>query len=153
MILDNKQYDPRWALRPYAGGTYQDSACGPVSISDILEDADPGVDCDWLTAHGYASDGSGTYWEGISPCVQARGIGSSQLVYSSLYGVYEHRLFDEFKAHIQQGYCGILLMGRGMWSNSGHFICICGYQNGLYLVHDPASQQRSSSLGTSRPSR
>jgi len=142
MALDYKQYDGRWALLSYAGGLYQDSGCGPTSCSDVIGIL-PTEAGNWLTVNGYASNGSGTYWEGIPAVLQAYGIGSAQLNYGSLYGVYEHEVFEQFKQCIQSGYCGVLLMGRGYWSGSGHFICICGYANGCYQVYDPASAERT----------
>ena len=143
-ILDNKQYDPRWANKPYAGQTYAQAGCAPTSASDILGNLP--TDCGtWLTNHGYASNGSGTYWEGIPPVLRAYGVGSTQLNYSSLYGNTTSTVFDKFRQSIQSGYCGILLMGRSMWTSGGHFIAIVGYDGNTrkYKVYDPASATRT----------
>ena len=34
-------------------------------------------------------------------------------------------------------------MGPGMWTGSGHYIAVVGYENGLYKVYDPASSART----------
>lgn len=140
-IINNKQYDSRWANLPYAGQTYAAAGCGPTSASDLIGDL-PTDTGSWLTAHGYASNGSGTYWDGIPEVLKAFGVSSAQLNYSSLYGMNEAPAITEFQQHIQNGYCGILLMGRGVFTTGGHFIAIIGHSNGHYLVYDPASAAR-----------
>lgn len=142
-VVNNKQYDSRWASKPYAGQTYAQAGCAPTSASDIRGNL-PTEMGTWLTNHGYASNGSGTYWEGIPPVLQAFGIGSTQLNYTSLYGNTTSTVFDKFRSCIQSGYCGILLMGKSMWTNGGHFIAIVGYDSSTakYKVYDPASAAR-----------
>lgn len=142
-MIDYKQYDPKWASYPYAGETIQAAGCGPTAVADIIEAADPKSTASWMQAHGYASNGHGTIWGGIPACLQAYGIGASQLNYSSLYGVKSSAVFDTFRTHIQSGKAGVLLMGPGYWTSGGHYICVCGYKDGKYLVYDPASSLRT----------
>ena len=68
MATDYKQYDSRWASKSYAGGTMANSGCGPTADADVI-DRSPVEVADWMTAHGYASNGSGTYWEGIPAAI------------------------------------------------------------------------------------
>ena len=142
-LKNNKQYDSQWAAKPYAGQTYAQAGCAPTSASDIKGNLPTDMGA-WLTAHGYASNGYGTYWEGIPAVLQAYGIGSTQLNYTSLYGNTTSTVFDKFRQSVQGGYCGILLMGKSMWTTGGHFIAIVGYDssNGKYKVYDPASANR-----------
>lgn len=140
-ILNNKQYDSRWASLPYAGQTYAAAGCGPTSASDLTGNY-PTETGTWLTQHGYASNGSGTYWEGIPEVLQAFNVSAAQLNYSSLYGNTTSAVFTQFQNHIKSGYCGILLMGPGVFTSGGHFIAIVGYSGGKYRVYDPASASR-----------
>lgn len=140
-IVNNKQYDSRWAYKSYAGQTYAAAGCGPTSVSDHLGLLPTDVGS-WMTSAGYASNGSGTYWEGIPAALKHFGVGASQLNYSSLYGNTTSNVFEQFRQAIQNGYCGVLLMGPSMWTTGGHFIAVVGYENGKYRVYDPASASR-----------
>ena len=42
----------------------------------------------------------------------------------------------------------ICSMGPGIFTSSGHFIVLTGYQDGSFTVHDPASKMRSSKTYT-----
>ena len=71
------QYDPRWSRKAYAGRTMAASGCGPTAIANIVSSKHSGVTpadiADWLTSHGYASNGNGTYWSGIKAALDAYG--------------------------------------------------------------------------------
>lgn len=138
MIQNYKQYNYN---ATYSGGTFASQACGPTSVADLVG-ISPLTTADWLTRHGYATQGHGTEWEGIAPCLSAYGGGGKQLNGSSQYGRSGTIEESTFRSHIQNGNCGILLMGAGYWTGSGHFIAIVGYKDGKYLVHDPASTLR-----------
>jgi hypothetical protein len=144
MATNYRQTDPRWANYPYAGENMAAAGCGPTSVADLL-DKSPVEIANWMTSHGYASNGSGTYQSGITSCIRAYGHSCSQLTGSSRAGIMNDPGFETFKSSIQQGNCGILLMGgqltgcrNSYWSKAGHFIAIVGYKDGKYLVYDPA---------------
>lgn len=138
MIQNYKQYNYN---ATYAGGTFASQACGPTSVADLVG-ISPLTTADWLTRHGYAVTGHGTDWGGIAPCLCAYGGGGKQLNGDNQYGQSGTMAEQTFRSHVHNGYCGILLMGRGYWTGSGHFIAIVGYKDGKYLVHDPASTLR-----------
>lgn len=138
-IQNYKQYN---YSASYSGGSFASQACGPTSCADLIG-ISPLTTANWLTAHGYAVTGHGTDWFGIAPCLTAYGAGGKMLNSSSQYGASGTVAESTFKSHIQNGYCGVLLMGGpSYWTGSGHFIAIVGYRNGQYLVHDPASTAR-----------
>lgn len=148
MPTNYKQTDSRWSAVGYAGETMYSAGCGPTAVADVL-DKKPTEIASWMTAHGYASNGSGTYQEGITACIRAYGYSCNQLTGSSRAGVMNDSTFETFKSTIQSGYCGILLMGgqrtgcrNSYWSNAGHFIAVVGYSNGKYNVYDPAYAAR-----------
>lgn len=137
-----RQNDPRWANMPYAGGLMADSGCGPTAVADIAE-KDPWTVAQWMTSHGYASNGSGTYWGGIPAALRAFGIAGQQLNYSSLYGTSGTSVENRWQTAIQSGkFTGILLMGPGRFTNGGHYIAITQYSDGQYYVYDPAYAPR-----------
>lgn len=150
-LSDFKQTDPRWNTRPYAGENINNAGCGPTSMADIIAALRPEVlppdVADWLQQHGFASNGMGTYWEGIPAGVRAFGGEGVQLVYSSMLGMRSSTVFDRFQEHLSSGYCGIMLMGNGgspvKWTNGGHYIAAVGYQDGKVLIYDPASSART----------
>ena len=72
-----------------------------------------------------------------------------QITSSSRAGVMEDSSFETFKTAIQNGQCGILLMGglktgcrNSYWSQAGHYIAVVGYSGGKYQVYDPAWDRR-----------
>jgi len=124
MIYDYIQSDYRWANHPYAGENMAVAGCGPTSVADVTGELPPNV-ADWLTAHGYASIGQGTYWSGIAPACEAYGFSAVQLNSGDLYGQYDTNVERNWLNQMKTGkYYGILLMGRGYFCSSGHFIAI-----------------------------
>lgn len=138
-----KQYDSRWGSNPYAGGTMRGDGCGPTAIADIIYAKDTSINpwtiaC-WLTNHGYASDGSGTYWAGIKACLEAYGFPT----------YWRDTMTEAFSDWAQGNYWGVLLMSAGSrggvtWTTGGHFICVRDYkyENGehMLLIGDPGSR-------------
>ena len=149
-ITNLLQNDPRWANHPFAGETMAPAGCGPTSVADLLGHDQPVTVADWMQAHGYASNGSGTYHSGIAASLKAFGYSGEQITGSSLAGVMNCSQFEAFKAHIKSGYCGIILFGglgsgcrNSYWSNYGHYCACVGTSNGKFLVYDPAWSVRT----------
>lgn len=148
MPTNYKQTDSRWSGVSYAGETMYSAGCGPTAVADVLDKL-PTEIASWMSNHGYASNGSGTYQSGITACIKAYGHSCNQITNSSRAGVMNDYTFETFKSCIQNGCCGILLMGgqrtgcrNSYWSNAGHFIAVVGYSNGKYNVYDPAYAAR-----------
>ena len=127
----------------YAGEQFCNSACGPTAVANIVNVSPINV-ASWMTANGYASNGSGTYWSGITAALNAYGAGGHAVNSSSLYGNTTSSAITIWQNYIKAGHTGILLMGAGYWTTGGHFITICAYDEytDSYLVHDPASSVR-----------
>lgn len=143
MATDYKQYNYNAS---YCGGSFASQGCGPTSVADLL-DISPLTVAQWMTNNGYATtDGHGTYWEGISAALTAFGADGKMLNGSSLLGLYNSPYFDSWQSVIRSGYMGVLLMGAGVnsyWTSSGHYIAVVKYNDGKYLVYDPASVTRT----------
>lgn len=142
-----RQDDPRWGGDPYARETIAEAGCGPTADANISCEQPPVV-AGWMTKHGYASNGSGTYWGGIPAYLQSRGYAAVQLNFQSLLGVTVSPVFETWKVGIRDGQCGAACMGGpSIWTGGGHYITIAGWRinpetgEEEFLVHDPAHRQ------------
>ena len=146
MICDYLQNDPRWANHPYSspGGTMADSGCGPTAIADVVCELPPTV-ADYMTAAGYAAPyGQGTYWAGIIPTCEHFGFSGVQLNGNDLYGQRATNTEKQWITLMQTGdYYGILLMGKGYFTQGGHFIAIEEVSYDSAKCYDPAWSARS----------
>lgn len=138
-----KQYDRRWGSKPYAGDTMRLSGCGPSSMACIIHAVDTSINpykvARWLTKHGYASNGSGTYWSGIKAGMVHYG-----------FNVKNHaKMTDFFKAMLNNNEWGILLFRGGSkggvtWTLGGHFLAVRDIKksNGKHylLMADPGGR-------------
>ena len=146
MICDYLQNDPRWANHPYSspGGTMADSGCGPTAVADVVCELPPTV-ADWMTAAGCAAPyGQGTYWSGIIPTCEHFGHSGVQLNGNDLYGQRASYTEKQWITLMQTGdYYGILLMGKGYFTQGGHFIAIEEVSYDSAKCYDPAWSVRS----------
>ena len=142
MATDYKQY---WYPNiPYAGESIAAAGCGPTSVSDLI-DVSPVETAAWLQENGWAVNYQGTIYEGIAACLTAYGADGKMLARDQ-DGQYDNSAFQEWRANIQNGYMGILLMHNvtsPYWTSGGHYIAIVEYKDGRYLVYDPASESRT----------
>lgn len=144
---DYLQTDPRWANHPYSspGGTMADSGCGPTAVADVVGVLPPDVG-DYMTAAGYAAPyGQGTYWAGIIPTCEHYGFTGAQLNGNDLYGQRNTYSEQQWLTLMKSGnYYGILLMGKGYFTNGGHFIAVEEVDaNNNTKCYDPAWSVRS----------
>lgn len=144
---DYLQNDPRWANHPYSspGGTMADSGCGPTAIADVVGVLPPEV-ADYMTAAGYAAPyGQGTYWSGIIPTCEHFGHSGVQLNGNDLYGQRNTYTEQQWLTLMKTGdYYGILLMGKGYFTQGGHFIAIEEVaEDNSAKCYDPAWAVRS----------
>jgi len=138
------QFDPRWSRKAYAGRTMAASGCGPTAIANIVsskhDSVTPAVVADWLTSHGYASNGNGTYWSGIKAALDAYGCPATQ--HSSM-----QPFFDEMA---KGNRWGVILFRAGTrggvtWTGGGHFVAIVKgyeYRNGKHYLYVSDSGSR-----------
>lgn len=147
MSKDYKQYDSRWAGKTYCGSTMRKAGCGPTACADIManfKDVTPWDVAGWMKKNGYTTNGSGTVWSGIAAYFNKNGVSAEQLNGSSLYGKKDSADEKEWKKKMAAGdYYGILLMGPGMWTGSGHYIAVTSVDGVYYKVYDPASANRT----------
>ena len=136
------QWDQRWGYIPYGNDVAAVTACGPVSLSMVAyyltgdENMSPDKIIQFAIDEGYCVPGNGSAWTLISKGAQKLGLNVKQLP------LVEGRIRQE----LQKGNPVICIMGPGIFTTSGHFIVLTGYEDGKFRVNDPNSVVRSSQL-------
>ena len=153
---DFKQYDSRWAAKMYSSHndksqTMRSSGCGPTAMADIAAHWwDPAVTPYDLAlkalAWGCRTYDSGTAASFFGKC--AAHYGASD--YHSTASV------DEAISCLRSGGLVIANFGPGTkgksswqkWTKGGHYCLLWAYENGVFLIHDPASSSDKRARGT-----
>lgn len=150
MVKDFKQYDGKWGNKILIGSnTYQAVGCCPTSCADIIyeinKEITPEITSNWLLKNGYILKNQGTVWGGIKQCIEHFGMKCDMLNTKNLYGYTNTTTEKKWRENIRsKGYYGILLMGKGNFTNGGHYIVISDYDSKKgYYVLDPASSKRT----------
>lgn len=135
------QLDSRWADVLYGtSGTIGESGCGPTSLAIIVStltgiEHDPVEMAEWSVAHGYRCEGNGSYHSIIPDGARAFNL--------KVEGATVKDIEKVLKA-LAEGKLVGAIMGKGHFTNSGHFIVLRGItESGKILVADPASIRRS----------
>lgn len=136
------QWDQRWGYDQYAGDLFGLSGCGPTCLSMVAvyltkdTSMDPGWMGEFATSHGYASDGSGSFWTLFSEGGRELGFDVTEIPLD------EQRIIN----NLQVGNPIVAVMGPGDFTSSGHFIVFSGYEDGKLKVNDPNSKANSEKL-------
>ncbi len=136
------QWDKRWGYIPYGADVAGITACGPLSLSMVAyyltgdENMSPDKMIDFAIENGYCVPGNGSAWTLISRGAEKLGLNAKELP------LVEGRVRNELEA----GNPVICIMGPGVFTTTGHFIVLTGYENGLYRVNDSNSVERSNKL-------
>lgn len=132
------QTDSRWKNEPYRApgelSTVGSAGCGPSCAAMVIatladKSVTPKTCCDWSVSHGYKALNNGTYYSYFVPQMAAFGISCHQLAKGA---------YDEAMSLLKQGYYIIALMGKGLWTSSGHFVLVWWADNKI-RINDPAS--------------
>lgn len=142
-----RQTDPRWKGLPYRvpgeTATIGGSGCGPTCAAMLIETLTgktftPVDACRWSVEHGYKALGQGTYYSYFKPQFAAFGIDCDQLNWVNTYGKPDSANHEKAFDLLRQGYYLIALMGKGLWTSSGHFVVVWR-EDGKIRINDPAS--------------
>lgn len=141
------QTDPRWAKKDYSvkgeKTTIGASGCGPTCAAMLIETLTgkkftPEDACGWALKKGYKAYKQGTYYSYFTPQFKAFGIKCEQLNSASLYGVATSPIHDKALKMLKDGYYLIACMGKGLWTNGGHYIVVW-WEDDKVRINDPAS--------------
>ena len=133
------QRDPAWENKAYAGETIGTSGCGPTCLSMVYvaltgrTNFSPERMCAFSEQGGFTEDGM-TRWALLDE-------GASQLGLSSRFIALTPAAIED---ELLQGHPVILSMGKGEFTDVGHFIVAAGISDdGQLIIRDPNSPVRS----------
>lgn len=133
------QWDDRWAYYKYGDDVIGTSGCGPTCLSMVVvaltgkNQYTPTAIADFAMDNGYYYDGAGTSWELFNEGVSKLGLKCRTVGLSE----------TSMAAALDKGEYLVLSMAPGIFTSTGHYIVIYGYENGEFIIKDPNSQIRS----------
>ena len=136
------QWDQRWGYETYGSDMMAITGCGPTCLAMVgyyvtgEERFDPAAVAAFAEESGYYVEGSGSSWTLISEGGPQLGLDVVELPLD------ENRM----KGALENGNPIILAMGPGDFTSSGHYIVLTGVQDGMFVVNDPNSPERSGKL-------
>ena len=130
------QWDVRWGFADYGGETVAYAGCGPLALSmvgyHLTRDAktfSPDKVVKYAIDEDYCVPDAGTAWALMDEGATDLGLQVENLP------LVENILIDR----LEQGKPIILIMGPGVFTNSGHFIVLRDYKDGYFYINDPNS--------------
>ncbi len=150
--VDYKQADSKWGELPYAvdgeKSTIKNAGCGPTALADVLAAIVSPYICpvtlaSWARMKNYKVKNNGTSYSFFVPCAAAYGANVRRLNTSNVYKKSTHSVHAQALAELQKGNWLIACMGKGNWTNSGHYVVAYGIENGYVYINDPASSKAS----------
>lgn len=132
------QWDKRWGYSPYGDSVLGITGCGPTCLAMVAagltgDAVTPDAVAAFSERSGYYVPGSGTAWELLTAGAASFGLEAAEVP------LWEDSMIGELNA----GRPIIANLGPGDFTDEGHFIVIRGYENGMFLVNDPNSAERS----------
>ena len=111
----------------------------------------PVTTAEWSMSHGYKALNQETYYTYFVPQFAQYGITCKRLNQSNLYGQSSSNYHTEALSALKNGNWVIACMGKGTWTNSGHFILLYKYENEYVYINDPASTKANRIRNTWNP--
>lgn len=139
-VIYYQQTDPQWKDEPFGSDTIGKYGCGPTVMAMAVStlsgyDIDPGEMALWAGRHGYWAKKSGSYLSIVQGTAKAYGL--SAVAARELSA---ENLIQE----LSSGSLAVALMGKGHFTDGGHFILLRGATlGGEVLVADSVSRERS----------
>lgn len=134
------QTDARWGANSYGNSTIYSGGCGPTSLAMIVSGltenkVTPDIVARWSYANGHRAEGQGSYWSLMTAGGNYYGLNVEPV---------SRRNPNKIVQALSEGYPVIVAMGKGHFTNGGHFIVLRGITiDRKILIHDSASVERS----------
>ena len=153
-----KQGDSRWANVSYAvdgeTSTIKSAGCGPACLAMVLASIvsvyiDPVTCASWARMKGYKVHKSGTSYNYPTAQATEYGVVIRRLNTSNVYGKNTDFVHLQAWEELQKGNWVLACIGKGLWTNSGHFVIAYGCDsNGCVYINDPASTNKLRTCNT-----
>lgn len=136
------QWDKRWGYLPYGSDVVGLTGCGPVSLAMVGyyltgdEKFAPDKVVEYALAHDYSVKGSGSAWTLISEGAVDLGLEVTEIPLDR----------ERIISNLEAGNPIICVVGPGDFTRDGHFMVLCGCQDGKIQIRDPNSYIRSQTL-------
>lgn len=134
------QTDARWGYNNYGSSTIAEGGCGPTALAMVVSGLsgnriEPDEMANWSYRNGHRAEGSGSYWSLMTEGGSNFGLNVEPV---------SRKNPNAIKKALSEGKPIIVSMGKGHFTNGGHFIVLRGItEGGKILVHDPSSVNRS----------
>lgn len=134
------QADEEWAEQLYGTDPIGPYGCGPTAMAMVVAsltdtDTDPAQMSAWAVEHGHWARHSGSYHSIVQGIAQDFGLKAESITDRTVENLYDL---------LSSGHIVVALMGKGHFTNGGHFILLRGSTlAGGILVADPISRERS----------
>lgn len=140
------QTDARWANKYYGGtDTIGEYGCGPTSMAMVISTMtditiNPEEMCKWSNENGYWFPQQGSLHTFIAAAAQNYGLTCTGIENNS-------EAYAKVKQALLSGKMIVALMGKGHFTNSGHFIVVYNItKEDKVSVADPMSEENSNEL-------
>lgn len=137
------QTNPLWANEVYGGkDTIAEYGCGPTCMAMVISSMtdtsmNPQEACQWSYENGYWFEQQGSIHALIPSMAEAFGLTCKGIIKDA-------DAEGKIKSALENGKYVVALMGKGTFTNSGHFIVFYGItEDDQVLVADPMSEERS----------
>lgn len=131
------QFDERWGYVPYGTGNIATAGCGPTCMSMIISgltgDAavTPAVLAKFSEENHMLDEENNTFWSFMEASAKNWNVSCREAEHTK----------EVVEAELKAGHPIICSVGPGLFTQSGHFIILTGYNDGAVNVIDPFSTQ------------
>lgn len=136
------QWDSRWGYYSYGSGVLGITGCGPTCLSmvaiHLLQNPNftPIYLADYAQSNGYYVQGIGTSWDFMKKGALSLGLRAREVPLNE----------NTIKQYLQNKNPIICIMGRGDFTDNGHFVVFVGMEDGKIKINDPNSRENSEKL-------
>lgn len=141
-----KQCDSRWAKKRYkcTDGGYASvgtAGCGPTSVSNVInaliKPITPPTVFKYACKQGYMTSNSGMYRNAVPKLLKHYGIKTVDILPRNEGGK------KKLKSYLRKNYWAIAIMGKGIWTNGGHYILAyyVDSNNNVYISDSASSAE------------
>ncbi len=138
------QYDERWGYTEYGASVCGLSGCGPTCLSMVAyywtgnTQYTPVYMMQFAKDNGHVGKSGGTNWTLFQQGPAAFGL-----------RVKEIPLHDgTIASYLKKGIPVVINVGPGRFTLNGHYMVLVGYEDGMFKLNDPFSQNNSDKLWT-----